>query len=168
MSPRPAVVVLVVGTGTEVGKTWVAERLLRAWRAAGLAAAARKPAQSFAPGDATTDAERLGAASGEGAETVCAPHRWYPVPMAPPMAAEALGRVPSTLVDLVGEVIWPPLQADIGLVETAGGVRSPQAVDGGAAPGGWLVRRLARRPRTFDRGQTGGSPVFRPRSAQGW
>lgn len=132
MSQRPAVVVVVVGTGTEVGKTWVAERLLRAWRAAGLAVAARKPAQSFASGDATTDADRLGAASGEGGETVCPPHRWYPVPMAPPMAAEALGRVPPTLVDLVGEVIWPPQQADVGLVETAGGVRSPQAVDGDA------------------------------------
>ncbi len=127
---RPAVVVLVTGTGTDVGKTWVGARLLEAWRAAGLSVAARKPAQSFAPDSGPTDAEVLGAASGEDATTVCPPARWYPVPLAPPMAAEALGRPAPTVADLVGELAWPARAVDVGLVETAGGVRSPQADDG--------------------------------------
>ena len=50
--------------------------------------------------------------------------------MAPPMAAESLGRPPFTIDDLAGELRWPADAADVGLVETAGGVRSPLAVDG--------------------------------------
>ena len=93
---RPRRLVVVVGTGTDVGKTWVAARLLIDLRAAGLHVAARKPAQSFDRDDdpAGRDAAVLGAASGEEPESVCPPHRWYEVPMAPPMAAEVLGRPP--------------------------------------------------------------------------
>ena len=62
---RPRRVVAVVGTGTDVGKTWVAARLLSDLRAAGLRVAARKPAQSFDPDDdpAGLDAAVLGAAT---------------------------------------------------------------------------------------------------------
>jgi dethiobiotin synthetase len=51
--------------------------------------------------------------------------------MAPPMAAEALGRSPFAIADLAGEVAasWPD-GVDVGLVELAGGVRSPMAADG--------------------------------------
>jgi dethiobiotin synthetase len=45
------------------------------------------------------------------------------------MAAEALGLRPPTIADLVAELQWPP-DIDVGFVETAGGVGSPQAVDG--------------------------------------
>jgi dethiobiotin synthetase len=139
---RPRRVVAVVGTGTDVGKTWVAARLLTGLRAAGLRVAARKPAQSFEPHDdpAGLDAAVLGVATGERPEEVCPPHRWYEVPMAPPMAAEALGRPPFTIQDLMSELRWPaPSDApasvdtepvDVGLVETAGGLRSPLAADG--------------------------------------
>ena len=48
---RPRRLVLVVGTGTDVGKTWVSAHLLATLRAAGLTVAARKPAQSFDPAD---------------------------------------------------------------------------------------------------------------------
>jgi dethiobiotin synthetase len=135
-------VVAVVGTGTDIGKTWVAARLLTGLRASGLHVAARKPAQSFEPHDdpAGLDAAVLGAATGELPEEVCPPHRWYEVPMAPPMAAEALGRPPFTIQDLLSELRWPaPADApavvdvgvaDVGLVETAGGLRSPLAIDG--------------------------------------
>ncbi|MBV8560261.1 MAG: AAA family ATPase, partial [Acidimicrobiia bacterium] len=57
--PRPERLVLVAGTGTEVGKTWVAARLAEALRARGTRVAARKPAQSFAPDEGPTDAEAL-------------------------------------------------------------------------------------------------------------
>jgi dethiobiotin synthetase len=125
---------LVVGTGTEVGKTWVSARLLTALRAAGATVAARKPAQSFDADDdaASLDAAILGAASGEDPTVVCPRHRWYEVAMAPPMAAEALGRDTFSIADLAGELGWPAGGVDVGLVESAGGVRSPQASDGDA------------------------------------
>jgi dethiobiotin synthetase len=127
--PAPAECWLIAGTGTEVGKTWVAVALAGAWRASGLRVAARKPAQSFDPADGVTDADLLAAASGEAADVVCPRHRWYEVAMAPPMAAEALGRDAFTVADLAAEMQWPD-GVDVGLVETAGGVRSPIATDG--------------------------------------
>ena len=122
----------MAGTGTDVGKTWVSARLLTTLRAAGATVAARKPAQSFDPADdpAGFDSAVLGAASGEASETVCGPGRWYEIAMAPPMAADALGRGRFTLAELVQELAWPTPAVDVGLVETAGGVRSPQTHDG--------------------------------------
>jgi len=121
----------VAGTGTDVGKTWVSARLLTALRAAGATVAARKPAQSFDPADDPTgfDSAVLGAASGEASERVCDPSRWYEIAMAPPMAADALGRGRFTAAQLVQELTWPAPAVDVGLVETAGGVRSPQTHD---------------------------------------
>jgi dethiobiotin synthetase len=129
---RPRQLIVVVGTGTEVGKTWVGAHLLRDLRAEGHEVAARKPAQSFGPEDRTTDAHVLGGATGEDPTDVCPRHRWYTVPMAPPMAADVTGRPPFTIADLVLETVWPVPPPEFGLVETAGGVRSPQAVDGDA------------------------------------
>lgn len=129
---RPGRLVLVAGTGTDVGKTWVAARVLATLRAAGATVAARKPAQSFDPGDdpGGFDSAVLGAASGETSERVCHPSRWYEIAMAPPMAADALGRGQVMLAELVQELAWPTPAVAVGLVETAGGVRSPQAHDG--------------------------------------
>jgi len=129
---RPGRLVLVAGTGTDVGKTWVSARLLATLRAAGTTVAARKPAQSFDPADEPGgfDSAVLGAASGEASETVCDPGRWYEVAMAPPMAADALGRGAFTLAQLHQELTWPDPAVEVGLVETAGGVRSPQTHDG--------------------------------------
>lgn len=133
---RPDTLVLVCGTGTEVGKTWVAARLLEALRERGLAVAARKPAQSFdvdgsgARLGGATDAEVLGAASGEPPGTVCHAHRSYHRAMAPPMAAEALGLPAFTVAELVAELVWPDRRTEVGVIELAGGVRSPQAADG--------------------------------------
>src|SRR5688500_1494166 len=99
---RPDRVIVVTGTGTEVGKTWVTCRL-----APHLDAVVRKPAQSFAPGDeGKTDADLLAEATGDDPYKVCLAERWYPVAMAPPMAAEVLGRKPPTIATLVNEVRW--------------------------------------------------------------
>ena len=133
---RPERVVLVCGTGTEVGKTWVAARLLAELRVRGRSVSARKPAQSFDVGrygeslGGATDAEALAAASGEHPGDVCHSFRSYHRAMAPPIAAQALGMPPFTVADLVEEMDWPGEQVDVGVVETAGGVRSPQAEDG--------------------------------------
>jgi len=120
---------VVAGTGTEVGKTWVAARMLAAVRAEGHRVAARKPVQSFSPGSGPTDAEVLAEATGEAADVVCPPHRAYALAMAPFMAAERLGAPPFTLADLVGELRWPD-DVDLRVVEPAGGVRSPMTSDG--------------------------------------
>jgi dethiobiotin synthetase len=130
---RPRTLGVVAGTGTAVGKTWVAAKLAAALRAGGLRIAARKPAQSFDPQEpGPTDAEQLAGATGEAPEQVCPRVRWYETPMAPPMAAEALGRPAFVLADLLRELdaSWPRPVADLGLIELAGGPRSPLANDG--------------------------------------
>jgi dethiobiotin synthetase len=135
---RPARLVVVTGTGTEVGKTWVGARALHHLRANGVRVAARKPVQSFEPGVGPTDAELLAGATGEDPDDVCPRHRWYETAMAPPMAAEALGRPPFRLAELLIELAWPE-SVDVGLVEGAGGPRSPLASDGDTVD---LVRGL--------------------------
>ncbi len=140
--PRPHTLVVLAGTGTEVGKTWAGRRLAASLVADGLVVSARKPAQSFSPDDETTDAVELAAGTGELAGEVCPEHRCYPVPMAPPMAADALGRDVISVADLVAEVSgsWPGRAPDVGLVELAGGLRSPMAHDGDGVE---LIDRLA-------------------------
>lgn len=136
---RPDRLVVVAGTGTEVGKTWAGARALAAARQAGVVVAARKPIQSFDTADpAPTDAKVLAAATGEEVERVCPGSRWLGVAMAPPMAAEVLGVECPTLDELVGELAWAA-GVGVGLVETVGGVRSPLATDGDSAE---LVHRL--------------------------
>jgi dethiobiotin synthetase len=126
MNLRPEQLVYVTGTATDVGKTYVGATWLAQLA---VTKAARKPVQSFSPGD-RTDADVLGAATGEAADTVCPSHRWYEVPMAPPMAADVLGRPSFTIADLVGELEWPSPAVAVGLVEGVGGPRSPIARDG--------------------------------------
>ena len=126
---RPERLAVVCGTATDVGKTWVACRLLGELRYLGASVAARKPAQSFADDGHPTDAELLAAASGAAPREVCPAHRWYPAVMAPPMAAAALGRDAFTSASLAAELDWPP-RTMVGIIETAGGVRSPLASDG--------------------------------------
>lgn len=120
---------VVSGTATEVGKTWAAAALLRALRAAGVPVAARKPVQSFTPGEGPTDAEVLAAASGEDPGQVCPPHRWLPIAAAPPMAAAMLGRPGFTLEALAAELALPR-RGVVVVVEGVGGPRSPLADDG--------------------------------------
>ena len=129
VTDRPRQLIVVAGTGTEVGKTWVAVALAKGARTTGKRVAARKPVQSFDAADSTTDADLLALATGESPHDVCPRHRWYELAVAPFMAAERLGRPPFTLDDLLGELAWPA-NIDVGLVEPAGGVRSPMTSDG--------------------------------------
>lgn len=133
MSSRPGTLVGVLGTATEIGKTWVAAQVLADLAATGRSVAARKPVQSFDPDDpAPTDAETLAAATGEDPGEVCPDHRSLPVPMAPPMAADALGRPRPLLAELLAEVTWPT-GVELGLLETVGGAASPIAADAHSA-----------------------------------
>jgi dethiobiotin synthetase len=127
---RPRLLLGVLGTHTEVGKTWVSVRLLRAARARGLRVAARKPVQSFdllQPGP-PTDAEQLASATGEQPEQVCAPARCYELAMAPPMAADRLGKPRIAAASLLAEMTWQT-NLELGLVESVGGPRSPMTHD---------------------------------------
>lgn len=126
---KPRRLVGVIGTHTEVGKTWLTARLLASLRSSGLRVAARKPVQSFEPGTDATDARQLAQASGEREADVCPAHRCYSLAMAPPMAAEALQLAPIHLNDIIDEIVWPA-DVDVGFVETVGGARSPLAHDG--------------------------------------
>lgn len=130
---RPERLVVVLGTGTGVGKTWVSAKVLARLKAEGSTVAARKPVQSHAPCDLETDANVLALATGEAADTVCPPHRSYGIAMAPPIAATFLGSAPPALDDLLAELDWPEPQVEVGVVETAGGPRSPIAADADSA-----------------------------------
>jgi dethiobiotin synthetase len=124
-------VVVVAGTGTDIGKTWVTAALATALRRRGIPVAARKPVQSFAPEhDTPTDAEVLGEATGEDPHAVCPAHRWLPRALAPPMAAAALDAPPFTFAELAMEVTRSSPRDAMVLVESVGGVRSPLATDG--------------------------------------
>lgn len=130
---RPVHLVLVAGTATDIGKTWVGGQVLSRLHAQGTTVAARKPAQSADADDpGPSDAAVLAAGTGEPVEAVCSPHRWYTVAMAPPMAADALGLPVPTLADLVAELTWPDEPVQVGWVETVGGPRSPIGADGDA------------------------------------
>jgi dethiobiotin synthetase len=126
---RPRRLVVVTGTATSVGKTWVTSALARRLRVLGMRVAARKPTQSFSPGE-RTDAEILASASGEAVDSVCPPMWRYPVPYAPPMAAEVLGRPAPRLAEVTDWLRRWPTGIDVALVETVGGVRSPLCADG--------------------------------------
>lgn len=125
---RPTRLVGVVGTNTDIGKTWVTCRLIEALRANGQRVSVRKPVQSFDASATVTDADVLAAASGEDRDDICPPHRWYPLALAPPMAADRLSKTPIRLSELVAEIEWPA-DCDVGFVETVGGLRSPLAHD---------------------------------------
>lgn len=120
--------IVVSGTDTGVGKTWVTAHLAEAMADSGVAVAVRKPVQSYDPDDGRTDAEILAAASGVDPTAVCPRHRWYEIPLAPPMAAEALRRPPILVRRLVDETEVPARA--ITLIEGVGGARSPLADDG--------------------------------------
>jgi dethiobiotin synthetase len=122
------VLVVVTGTGTDVGKTWFTAATLRALAGRGHTVTARKPVQSFTAGDPATDAHVLAAATGQDRFDVCPRHRWYEHAVAPPMAAEVLGLPRFTIADLARETTAAP--GGTTFVEGAGGPRSPLADDG--------------------------------------
>jgi dethiobiotin synthetase len=124
----PDLTIVVTGTDTEVGKTWLTVELALALQQRGARVVIRKPVQSFDPADRTTDADILAEASGEDPIVVCPGHRRYPFAMAPPMASDALGGPSFKLEELIAEMDLP--STGVALVEGIGGARSPLAHDG--------------------------------------
>ncbi len=129
---RPKLLIAVVGTGTEIGKTWLVVQLAKEFLSKGLKASARKPAQSFGVSEiGRTDADLLADSTQESPYEVCSKEFWFETPLAPPMAAAELSLMPFVLRDLVDSVKWRG-ESDIGIVELAGGIRSPQCEDSDA------------------------------------
>jgi dethiobiotin synthetase len=169
-SGRPAVLVVVAGTGTEVGKTWVTCRLARLLRERGTAVAARKLAQSFdRPGvaappndlltgadllteaDLLTDADLLTEADLlTDAELLSAATGEPPTAVCPAHRWYPRAMAPPMAAESLGLVPFTltevlgelswPAGTAVGLVEQAGGLGSPQASDGDGAD---LVSLLA-------------------------
>lgn len=124
MNPVPLRVV-VVGTGTEVGKTHVACALLLAARSGGSACVGLKPIETgVEPSDALgADGGRLQAAAGVfHVKRLAAPYRFVP-PVSPHRAAREAGE----RIDLARIRGWVEESAagSAALVETAGGWFSP-------------------------------------------
>lgn len=124
----PDLTVVVSATGTELGKTWLTAHLARLLGEGDVSVSVRKPVQSFGQTDSATDADILARASGEDTTLVCPKHRRYEMALAPPMAADFLGRPRIVLGDLVDELSLP--DRGVALIEGVGGPRSPLAHDG--------------------------------------
>lgn len=135
---------VISGAHTDVGKTWAACALLRAARARGLTADALKPVVSGIDLNdwADSDPGRLIAALGR-ERTLAALHAMSPwifaAPLAPPMAAAREGRSLATAA-VAQFCVDHRTDADLFLVESAGGVMSPITSDGTCLD---LMRALA-------------------------
>lgn len=128
MSDRPGGIVVVTGTGTDVGKTVVTAALAAVALAGGVRTAVLKPAQTGAgpgdPGDADTVAALVpGVTVRELAR--------YPDPLAPATAARRVGRAPVTPHDAAAAARELAGDHELVLVEGAGGLLVRFDDDGG-------------------------------------
>lgn len=121
---RPSRCIAITGTDTGVGKTWVGCALARALRAQGRRVVAIKPVETGCPDEPGPDEDGvlLALASGQ-VEPSHALVR-LPAPVAPPVAADAVG-VPLDFQDLLARTRAFAQGADVALVEGAGGLLSP-------------------------------------------
>ncbi|TSA00372.1 MAG: dethiobiotin synthase [Rhodocyclaceae bacterium] len=120
----------ITGTGTDIGKTWLACALLRHWRAAGLAPAAFKPVLSgfdaLHPGLSDAGALLLALGREPSAADLDAIAPWrFAAPLSPDMAATREGRRIdfAALVDFSRRIIAAPDRPL--LIEGVGGVMAP-------------------------------------------
>ena len=118
--------VVVVGTGTSVGKTWIAREVLAELRRRDITALGLKPVESGVTEGATTDADRLALQS---ARAPAAPPYRLREPLSPHLAARRENRDidADTILTYVrsqesSDTDNPP---EVVLVETAGGLFSP-------------------------------------------
>lgn len=117
-------VLLVVGTDTGVGKTWVSRALAHSLRAAGRRVVAIKPVETGCvdPAGPWEDGALLAAATGQTSPRTAL--RRLVAPVAPALACEAEG-VAIDFYELVLEIESHAASAEVTLVEGAGGVLSP-------------------------------------------
>lgn len=134
----------VTGTDTDIGKTWVGTRIVRALCESGIHVTPRKPVESgWADDIRNTDTYKLAEAAGLDTtqttliDQVCPNH--FAAPLSPPRAAQLEGQ--TLTVDTLATQCQQGVKAgDFIYVEGAGGVYSPIATDGLNAD---LAARLA-------------------------
>lgn len=113
-------VLMVSGTGTEIGKTVVTSAVAAAALAAGLTVAVLKPAQTGVGPDEPGDAAEVGRLAGSAVTTVELAR--YPEPLAPDTAARRAG-LPTVSPERIAEAARGlALSHDLVLVEGAGGL----------------------------------------------
>lgn len=126
MKPRAtpgASLFVACGTDTGVGKTHCGVAVLRELVAHGARIAASKPIESGVPtGSSPLDASALAEVSGQAVDVVC--RWWLPEPIAPARELERLG-IDVPRAALASTVFATIVGAEVGWVETAGGVASP-------------------------------------------
>lgn len=121
--------IVVLGVGTQIGKTWVAAALARS--AGPSACIGLKPIETGCTPDSPPDAIALAEAAGH---PLVPPHNTFTAPVTPWLAAERVGE----RIDLERVAEWVQhhsvrrgiaLHATTCIVETAGGVFSPMTLD---------------------------------------
>lgn len=118
----------ITGTGTEVGKTYVAALIAKQLVAEGVRVGVYKPAASGCHDDVSDDAIAIWEAAGRPLtlEAVC-PQR-FTAPLAPHLAAREEGRQVDAALLRSGYEVWRAAY-DFVLVEGAGGLMSPLSDD---------------------------------------
>lgn len=114
----------IAGTDTEVGKTYIACRMLRELRMRGKRVGAYKPAASGAISRESSDAYQLWVAQGQSVSEELVNPQSFAAPLAPPLAAELENRHVDDALLISGVQQWVG-RCDILLVEGAGGLMSP-------------------------------------------
>ncbi len=114
----------VIGTDTEVGKTYVACRLAKSLVRGGTRVGVYKPVASGGGPSEPSDAELLRAAAGQNCELSHVCPQQFTAPVAPPIAAALEGREVDEALLLTGANWWLG-RCDLLIVEGAGGALSP-------------------------------------------
>jgi len=114
----------ILGTDTEVGKTYVACRILESLVKDGVAAGAYKPVASGASTIEQSDGYQLWQASGKRGSHLDVCPQSFLAPFAPPIAAELEGKQVSDQLILSGANAWRD-KCELLILEGAGGLMSP-------------------------------------------
>jgi dethiobiotin synthetase len=116
--------VLILGTDTEVGKTYQACRLIRALAKSGVHVGVYKPVASGLEEGVASDPELLNEAAGGSwpPEWVCP--QLFRAAVAPPVAADLEGTAVDDALLFKGAEVWTD-QCDLLVIEGAGGALSP-------------------------------------------
>ncbi|MEV7288495.1 dethiobiotin synthase [Streptomyces sp. NPDC093252] len=112
-------VLVITGTGTEVGKTIATAALAATARAAGRSVAVLKAAQTGVGPDEPGDAAEVARLAGD---VTAAELARYPDPLAPATAARRAGRAPVHPADVAETAAKLATEHDLVLVEGAGGL----------------------------------------------
>lgn len=114
-------IVVVTGTGTDIGKTVATAALAAAWRSAGARVGVCKPVQTGCEPGEPGDVDEVARLAGLDATQLQELYR-YPEPLAPETAARRAGMGFPELPVLVARIGEFARQHDVTLVEGAGGI----------------------------------------------